>query len=252
MTMVVAICGKGGAGKTTVSSLLVRALAGQGEESPRKILAVDADPAGGLALALGLTPQATINDLRLEVQNKLGQAPADLWAEADYRLLQMLQERGPVALLSVGRSEEAGCFCKLNSFLRSAIEALAARFDLCLVDAEAGVEQVNRLVMRSVTHLLLVSDTSRKSLQVARTIQQVAGEATSGARVGLVLNRVRPGDDPQQLAADTTLPLLGALPEDDTVRRFDAEARPFFDITDSPALEAVQQILRAGFLEPTA
>ena len=152
--------------------------------------------------------------------------------------------------MTVAWREEAGCFFKLNAFLRAAIESLAARFDLCLVDAEAGVEQVNRRVMRSVTHLLLVSDTSRKSLAVARTIHQVAGEAVAHARVGLVLNRLRPGDDAHALARDTNLPLLGALPEDDTVRRFDQQARPFFEINQSPALEAVRQLLRDGFLTP--
>ena len=223
----VAICGKGGAGKTTTAALLVCALAQREEQS---ILAVDADPAGGLGLALDLLPQQTVNDLRVELLAQLEQqgvehpAASALAAEADYRLLQLLHERGPVALLSVGRSEEAGCFCKLNSFLRSSIEALGSRFDICVVDAEAGVEQVNRRVMRSVSHLLLVSDTSRKSLQVARAIHQLAEEAVADARVGLLLNRVRQGDDTHRMAEQAAVPLLGALPDDDTVRRFDAEA----------------------------
>jgi len=199
-----------------------------------------------------MEPPSIINDLRLEVLAKVSQAPADLSAETDYRLAQMLREHGPVALLSVGRSEEAGCFCKLNDFLRAAIEALAARFDLCLVDAEAGVEQVNRRVMRSVTHLLLVSDTSRRSLQVARTINQVAAEAAVDAHTGLVINRARPGDDVEGMAAAAGLPLLGVLPEDDTVRDFDAEARPFFEMQQCPALEAAQRLLRASFWGPNA
>ena len=246
----VAICGKGGAGKTTTAALLVRAASEQ--SSFGRLLAVDADPVGGLGLALGMPPDATLNDLRLEVQQRLGAAPAELAAEADYRLLELLQERGPVALLAVGRSEEAGCFCKLNAFLRDALEALAARFDLCLVDAEVGVEQVNRRVMRSVTHLLAVSDTSRKSLAVARAVHDVAGDAADKAKIGLVLNRLRPGDDAEALARHAGLPLVGALPEDDQVRSFDAEARPFFEMDHGPALEAARRLLRDPFWDRPA
>ena len=82
--------------------------------------------------------------------------------------MEALAEHGELALLVVGRPEEEGCYCKLNSFLRRAIEALSAQFNLTLIDAEAGIEQVNRRVMRSVDQLLLVSDPSQKGLRARR------------------------------------------------------------------------------------
>lgn len=235
---VVAICGKGGVGKTTVAALLARALCGGAGRG--RALFVDADPAGGLAMALGLEPPRTLDDLRRELITGAGSADAtDLLATADYRLVESLVEHQELGLLVVGRPEEEGCYCKLNSFLRQAIETLSGQFALTVVDAEAGIEQVNRRVMRSVSHLLLVSDLSRKGLRVAEAIHEVAAEG-GAPRVGLVVNRVPTDASP----AVTTLPVLALVPEDPAVRRFDVEARSFFEIPDvSPALGRVQGLL---------
>jgi len=235
---VVAICGKGGVGKTTVAALLARALdsgAGRG-----RALFVDADPAGGLAMALDLEPPRTLDDLRRELIDAAGSADVtDLLATADYRLVESLVEHRELGLLVVGRPEEEGCYCKLNSFLRQAIETLSDQFALTVIDAEAGIEQVNRRVMRSVSHLLLVSDLSRKGLRVAEAIREVAAE--SGApRVGLLVNRV-PDDAGRP---ETALPVLAMVPEDPEVQRFDVEARSFFEIPEtSAALGVVQGLL---------
>jgi len=268
---VVAIVGKGGVGKTTVAALLARALSVCSARPPhgttfgagQRVLAVDADPAGGLAMALGLEPTRTLDDLRRELIAKVqdGADAADLLATADYRLMQALVERGPLALLVVGRPEEQGCYCKLNSFLRRAIEALSAQFAVTLVDAEAGVEQVNRRVMRSVSHLLLVSDLSRKGLRVAEAIHAVAAASAPGMQAGLVLNRVPLGISPATIrsALSTSdalgplsrggsppraLALWGAIPEDAGVIQFDMDARPLFEMAeDSPAVQAVRALL---------
>jgi CO dehydrogenase maturation factor len=243
MGAMIAICGKGGVGKTTTAALIARLRAepaAAGEDKTRTLV-IDGDPASGLSLALGITPRTTLDDLRRAIIAELADGVpdgVDLAAEADYRLLDGLEERGPLAFLSVGRPEEAGCYCKLNSFLRGAIEALSARFDLVVVDAEAGIEQVNRRVMRSVDRLLLVSDGSVKGLRVAEAIAAVASEHSEGELdVGLVVNRT-----PQDAAAPapkTHLQLVATLPEDPEVTRFDAQARSFFELPDCPALRAV-------------
>jgi len=244
----IAICGKGGVGKTTLAGLLARlridAPAGA------RTLVIDGDPAGGLGLALGLTPRATLDDLRREIIAQVQQSRPDgatLAAEADYRLLEILEERGPVAFLSVGRPEEEGCYCKLNTFLREAIESLCSRFDLVVVDAEAGIEQVNRRVMRSVDRLLLVSDLSVKGVRVAEAIGAVALEQGDKAiEVGLVINRMRPdagarGGPDLPGAPSTHLPVVATLPEDPTISRHDALALPLWEIETCPTLEAVRE-----------
>jgi CO dehydrogenase maturation factor len=242
MSDVLAVCGKGGVGKTTLTALMARALAAGGHG---RVLVVDADPSGGLAMALGLAAERTLDDLRREliarVEGGAPPDPTDLVAMADYRLMETLVERGELAFLGVGRPEEEGCYCKLNVFLRESIEALSSQFALTIIDAEAGIEQINRRVMRAVSHLLLVSDVSQKGLRVAEAILDVAGTAEAG----LVINRAERFEG-ERVAARTNLPLLGVIPEDPLVREFDMEARAFFEIPESSTgLQACTAVLEA-------
>ncbi len=246
---VIAVCGKGGVGKTTLAALLTRILR---EDGGRRVLVVDADPAVGLGMALRIFPPKTVNDVRKEILSAVREHATDqldLAASVDYKMMEILVERDNLAFLSVGRPEEEGCYCQLNTLLREAIESLSSHFDLTLIDAEAGVEQVNRRVMRSVSHLLLVSDVTVKGLRVAESIREVAEEAVEYRKLGLVVNRVRDTIEARRLAENTSLPFLGVLPEDDMVREFDVAAGNFLEIPSCPALEAVRECLfESGFL----
>ncbi|MDD3717199.1 MAG: AAA family ATPase [Actinomycetota bacterium] len=246
---VIAICGKGGVGKTTISALLSRLFR---EDGSGRVLVVDADPAVGLGIALDRFPKRTVNDVRKEIISAVRERSTDsvdLAASVDYKMMEIVMESGNLGFLSVGRPEEEGCYCQLNTLLREAIESLSAHFDLTLIDAEAGVEQVNRRVMRSVSHLLLVSDTTLKAVRVAEAIRKVADDAVDFRKLGLVVNRARGEEDARRLASRSDLPFLGWIPEDDTVGEFDAEAKSFLDLPACPALEAVRShILEGGFL----
>lgn len=248
---VVAVCGKGGVGKTTLAALLARLLR---EDGGRRFLVVDADPAVGLGMALRIFPARAVNDVRKEIISAVREHAADhvdLAVSVDYKMMEILEEDGNLAFLSVGRPEEEGCYCQLNVLLREAIESLSSHFDLTLIDAEAGVEQINRRVMRSVSHLLLVSDVTAKGLRVAESIREVAEEAVNYKKLGLILNRVRDPSEARKAGDMTCLPLLGVVPEDKTVREFDAAARNFLEIPPCPALEAAREILlQSGFLFP--
>ena len=251
MGHVMAICGKGGSGKTTTSALIIRALL---QARPNwRVLAVDADPAGGLHLALGMTPARSLNDLRQEVAEEAADGGADreaLAAEVDYRLVELLEERGPLALLNLGRPEEQGCYCALNGLLRDSLESLTTQFELTLIDAEAGVEQVNRRVMRGVSHLLLVSDPTRKGVAVIRAIQQVAARlAGEGHMAGVLMNRVRDPEQARELAARVAAPLLARVPEDPLIREFDALGRSFLELPDTPALERIKDLLKNSAID---
>jgi CO dehydrogenase maturation factor len=204
-------------------------------------------------MALNQFPERTVNDVRKEIISTVKEHSTDsvdLAASVDYKLMEIIVEIGNLGFLSVGRPEEEGCYCQLNTLLREAIETLSSHFDLTLIDAEAGVEQVNRRVMRSVSHLLLVSDTALKGVRVAETIRNVADEAVKYCEIGLLINRARSEEDFLGLASKTDLPVLGWIPEDDTVREFDNEARSFLEIPACPALEAVRScVIEGDFLK---
>lgn len=243
MARVIATLGKGGVGKTTIAAMLVKALAANGAG---KVLAIDADPAGGLGLALDMPVSKTVNDVRVDIIQavKAGNSnKPELAISLDYRLLEVLAERDNVAFLSVGRPEEEGCYCQLNTLLRESIEVLSRGFDVTVVDAEAGIEQINRRVMKTVDTLLLVSDTSLKGMKVAGSIAEAAKEAASLGEAFFLLNRVRPEEDPEALSASWGRPLCGWLPEDATVHLFDRQGRSFLDLPDCPAYEALNEAM---------
>jgi CO dehydrogenase maturation factor len=173
----------------------------------------------------------------------------DLALSVDYLMMEAVAERGPLAFLSIGRPEEAGCYCSVNTLLKNALELLAGGFDLTLIDAEAGVEQVSRKVMSNVDYLLLVSDTSLKGLKVAAEIRDAARGLSAARAEGLLVNRLRSPRELDALALPPDLPLIGTAPEDDAIRRFDAEGLSFFDLPPCPAADAIiQSCRRAGII----
>ena len=189
---VLAFVGKGGVGKTSISAAAVRLLS---EAYPgKRILAVDADPATGLSTALGIQVGLTVDDIRksfvAEAEKGNTAAAVEMLGEAKYRMADAVTERGNVSFLAVGRPEGAGCYCKVNAYLKEVIAMIARNYDFIVIDGEAGIEQVNRRVMEKVTHLILVSDASKKGLQVIKTIHSVAREMVMFEKAGVIINRI--------------------------------------------------------------
>jgi CO dehydrogenase maturation factor len=246
-TKILALCGKGGVGKTSVSALMVKLLAGR---NGRKILAIDADPAVGLAMALGIEVKKTVDDIRKGLISRISrsepQQSRDTLNLLDYEVFDALHERDGYALLAIGRPEDEGCFCKVNNLLKDIIADLAGKFDVVLIDGEAGIEQINRRVMKTVDHLVLVSDTSVKGLGVANTIAKVANEkkAVDFKSMGLVLNRVKDLAEVEDIKGRIGLELYGWLFEDDLIRSFDFKGEPLTGIPEnSQTLAVVEQVL---------
>lgn len=191
-TKIIALAGKGGVGKTSLAASIVKVLV---ESMPdKKILAIDADPAVGLSTALGIDVKETIDDIRKEVIQNASEGDTktaiELLSEAEYRIFDALVEQDGYAFIAVGRPESAGCYCKINTYLKAVISILADNFDYVVIDGEAGIEQINRRVMEKVTHLLLVTDSSKKGCQVINTIKNVADELVMYEKVGVIANRI--------------------------------------------------------------
>jgi CO dehydrogenase maturation factor len=246
-TRIMALCGKGGVGKTSVSALMVKLLAGK---NGRRILAIDADPAVGLATALGLTVRKTVDDIRkgfiVDIQKGVPQDKEASARRLDYELFEALESGDGFSLLAIGRPEDEGCFCKVNNLLKEIIADLAGKFDIVLIDGEAGVEQINRRVMKKVDHLVLVSDTSAKGVGVVNTIAHVATDkrAVDFQQMGLVLNRVKSVDEVNDIKTRTSLDIYGWIFEDDIIREFDFKGRTLTNMPEtSLSLGAVAGVL---------
>ncbi len=242
---IIALTGKGGVGKTSLAAVMVKLLV---EAYPdKKILAIDADPAVGLATALGVEVAMTIDDIRKTVistvENGDTKSAVELLGEAKYMIFDAMTEKNGFAFLAIGRPEGAGCYCKINSYLKEVIRMVSENFDYVVIDGEAGIEQVNRRVMEKVTHLLLVSDPSKKGTQVIQTIHNVAKELVMYEKAGAIINRV--DDEAVKEYIDTGgIPILGFIPSDKNLTAFDLTGRDVFDMPgDSDIVKGARQAL---------
>ena len=207
-TKILTVAGKGGVGKTSISSAMVRILT---EEYPdARILAIDADPAIGLTTALGVEPTDTLDGF---------------------------------SFLAIGRPEAAGCYCKVNAYLKEVISLLANDFDYVIIDGEAGIEQINRRVMEKVTHLFLITDPSRKGCKVVDTIKEVADELVMYDKCGVIVNRVKEEQIP--LIKIESAEVLAYIPDDRTHAENDIMGVSVFDLPeDSPVMVGTREALR--------
>ena len=239
---IIAVAGKGGVGKTSLSAAVVRVLTERYPDA--RLLAIDADPAVGLATALGIEVRETLDDIRRSMASGTTKNAADeLFSEARFRLFDAMAEERGFAFLAIGRPETAGCYCTVNGYLKQVISLLAQDFDYVVIDGEAGIEQVNRRVMEKVTHLLLITDQSRKGRQVIETVKQVADELVMYERCGVIVNRAtRP-----ELTADAAFPapLLTVVEPDAQQARNDMEGKTVFDLDEnSNMIRGAREALR--------
>lgn len=244
-TKMIALAGKGGVGKTSLAAAMVKTLV---QEHPdKKILAIDADPAVGLSTALGVEVTETIDNIRKAVVASVEQGDTrgamELLSESEYRIYDALVECDGFAFIAVGRPESAGCYCKINTYLKAVIQILADNFDYVVIDGEAGIEQVNRRVMEKVTHLVLVTDASRKGTQVVQTIRRVADELVMYEKIGVIANRL-PSREVCDILDIGDLPLLAGIEADTQLAQADLTGQSVLELPgDTPLVQGAAQAL---------
>ena len=251
--MKIAVSGKGGVGKTTFSSLLIRAF----NDTGKHVLAIDADPDANLAAALGIanahaiTPIAEMKDLIFERTEakpgtvggffKLNPKVDDLPEALSARLEN-------IKLMRLGGVKKggAGCICPESTLLRALItHVVLSRDEVVVMDMEAGIEHLGRATAQSVDKLIVVVEPGRRSIDTARNIQRLASEIHL-SKVALVGNKIRSDKDRTFLEKHLAdFQIMGFLPYDDQLIEADLEDRAPYE-TDSPAVKQVQSMI-AGF-----
>ncbi len=248
---IIAVTGKGGTGKTTFTAITTKILLAAG----RCPLVIDADPPVSLALALGADSTHTVGDYR----QRIIEDPAEKHRMGDRHIRDVLIEEALTEMdgfsfLAIGRSEGPGCFCGINELLKYGIESLSERFEITLIDCEAGIEQINRRVISRISTLLIISDTTVKGLHAATHLRDIAGShgVEGPVRIRLIFNRVD-GDVSalREKAGEMGMEVAGVIPADRQVADFDARGEPTLRLPDdSDAVVAIRGILEAlGLLE---
>jgi len=250
MGITLAMTGKGGVGKTTLSALTVDWLVRRGEGP---ILAVDADSNANLDEALGVTFDATVGGIRESAKTE-AQALKGISKQEflDLRVQEALVEQNGYDLLVMGRPEGQGCYCFANSVLREVLQKLTRTYAHVVLDSEAGLEHISRRTLLSLDYLIIVSDCTVRGVHTAQRISSLADEVALPAKTrGLIINRVPGGELPpaiREAAAATGLPLLGAIPLDNAVAALDANGSPVRGIpAQSPARLALEGLLEKLF-----
>jgi len=239
----IAISGKGGTGKTTISGLIIGNLIRRGE-SP--ILAVDADANANLNEVLGVKFEQTIGRVREKLRTEVPSGMTkDVWFEM--KAQEALVETESFDLLVMGRPEGSGCYCVANALARHCIDVLSKSYHYVVIDNEAGMEHFSRLTTHDVDLLFIVSDPSIRGLQAARRILDLIKELDLAiSRSAVILSRVQDGIDPilKQESDRLQIKITGSIPFDENVYKFDLEGKPTYNLPDSsPAVRKMGMLL---------
>ena len=257
MTTTIALAGKGGVGKTTVSAMIIKYLLKK-QDSP--ILAIDADPSANLNMVLGVDLDSTVGEIREGMlkqvqssQNVTGAARGSVGGGMskhdylDYEIHSSLIESDRFDLIAMGRSEGPGCYCAVNHNLRDILDTLSHNYPYVVMDNEAGMEHLSRRTTNDVQHLFVVSDPTQRGIVAAGRIVDLKDELeVKIENAYLILNRV-PGEIPPPLKEKINsikVPFLGSIPADDDVMTYDISGKPLIELPDdSPVYQAVEKML---------
>jgi len=247
MTTTIAIAGKGGSGKTTIAALLIKLLSQKGA-----VLAIDADPATNLNMALGLPLNDTVGKVREEMANAIKKRTLEAGvAKQDYldiKISEALVESPQIDLLAMGRPEGPGCYCAANSMIRTCVDRLGKGYDYVVIDCEAGMEHISRQTTRDIDVMLLVSDLTVRGILTAANMKNLITEMrTYVGKIHLIVNR---GTEPlppkiAKIIEDSALKVIAVIPEDSKIRGLEATGTPLIELPpDSPLQKGVAEVAR--------
>ena len=252
MGHIIAVAGKGGVGKTTLTGLLIQYLC---ESGKKPVLAVDADANANLNEVLGVGIECTLGELREEIEragvDSRYQIPVGMTKQAylEARLSDAITEEDDYDLMVMGRTQGQGCYCFVNGLVQTQIQKLQSNYPYVVVDNEAGMEHISRGLIPTMEIAILVSDCSRRGVQAAGRIAALMKELNFKPKtVGLIVNRAPKG----KLDAGTMeevekqgLTLLGVVPQDQDVYQYDCDGKPIIRLPkDSPVRSALHDIVQ--------
>jgi len=251
MAHVIAVAGKGGVGKTTLTGLLIKSLC---EQKKGPVLAVDADANANLNEVLGVEVEATLGSIREEILRsemaKDNPIPVGM-TKADYTEIKFnhaVIEEDDFDLLVMGRTQGQGCYCFVNGLLQSQLNKRQNAYPYIVVDNEAGMEHISRGVLPTMDTAILVSDCSRRGVQAAGRIAELIKECDMKPKqMGLIINRAPNGelnDGTKEEIEKQGLELIGVVPQDDMVYEYDCDGKPTITLPeDSPVKVAMKEII---------
>ena len=248
--MKLAVSGKGGVGKTTFASLLIRTF----NETGKRVLAIDADPDANLAAGLGIENAADIvpiSEMKELVFERTGAQPGSIGGffklnpKVDDLPEKLSAKLDHIKLMRLGGVKKggSGCICPESTLLKALITHIVlVRDEVVVMDMEAGIEHLGRATASAVDRLLVVVEPGRRSIDTAGHIRQLASEIGL-KQIGVIGNKIRTQKDRDFLQKHLSdFEILGFIPYDDAFIEADLNGISPYDV-DSGALSVVQSII---------
>jgi len=240
MSYLIAVSGKGGVGKTTISGLIVAGLIGCGRTP---VLALDADPNSCLDMALGVRVLQTVGGVREEARQIAGQGMAagiSKQALLELKIQQSLVEADNFDLIAMGRPEGPGCYCYANNVLKAVLGEIAAQYPYVVLDNEAGLENLARRIVQKVDLFVMVTDAGKAGITTVDRLHALAKEmGIVYDRLAIVVNRLHQDQLPEAAIALAERigahSLLGLL-EDPTLAKVAEAGISLFSLADDHPL----------------
>ncbi len=240
----IAVSGKGGVGKTTISGTLARFLAGKGYD----VIAIDADPSMNLASCLGIkNPPPPLTKFKELIDERAGGISGvfRLNPKVD-DIVEKFGVRGKdnVKLLVLGTIERGGegCMCPASSFLKALLRHIILKTNsVVILDMEAGIEHLGRGTTRGIDIMLIVVEPGKRSIETAKRIKELAQEINI-RRFGAIINKAR--NDVKEIMNklhEYSLPVVGVIPYDTSLIQADINGVAPID-RGGKAVEAIKQL----------
>lgn len=245
MSINIAVAGKGGSGKTSITSLVIRYLMKKG---PGPILAVDADPNANLGDSLGLSLHKTIGSIIATFNEEKINIPAGMTKEAylEFRLNDAMVESKGLDLVTMGRGEGADCYCYPNLLLRKFLDNLSGSYAYVVMDNEAGMEHLSRRTTQNIDELFLISDHSVKGVRTLARLRDLITELKLVVkRQSVIINFVPNGIDPLLSEEMSRLGIEPAaiVPLDKTISEYDLNSKSLLELPDTAASRTVDDLM---------
>ena len=246
MSFNIAVAGKGGNGKTSVASLVIRYLKQNGSGP---ILAIDADPNANLGESLGLEVKQTVGLMLDTFQKEKIDIPSGMTKEAylQYKLNGLIVESKGLDLMAMGRGAGPECYCYPNLILKKFIDTMADNYAYMVMDNEAGMEHLSRRTTQNIDELLIVSDHSVKGIRTVAQIRDLVSELKLVVkRQSVIINFAPTKLDPLVTAELSRLKIepTATIPLDEELHKYDLELKPLLDLPDtSKAVRAISDLM---------
>lgn len=235
MSYTIAVTGKGGVGKTTISGLLIGRLIANGR---LPVLAVDADANSCLHTVLGVKVESTVGRIREETRTEASKGKVTGIAKQqmlEMKIAECLVEADNFDLIAMGRPEGPGCYCFANNVLRDVIRKLSSAYPYVIIDNEAGLENLSRRIVQKVDLLVMVADPSKNGIETVRRLHKLAFEMEiEFKRLCVFINRCRNGKLPDEalfLKNETEAEFVIALPDNQEIASLSERGESVLSLT---------------------